>query len=269
MSRVAICTDSSALFPHGVVARLGVTVVPIAITLDGAPFEERDDTLDDFYARLRAGAKVTTSQPSPWAFLAAYRHAAAGGASEVLSIHLDARVSGTLGSAELAARDAPIPVRAVNTSTVSFGVGLCVRAAAEALADGGSAAEATRVAVSAGSLLRNVFVAHSGPPGRLPRASGWSLLEFAEGRAVPSAAGDGLSGALEAMAARVGGGEGEGPLRVAVGHASSSMEHAADALALALASMPHVVDVERYRVGPAVGAHTGGLSFGAFWWPAA
>jgi len=265
MSAVAICTDSSALFPDGVAARLGVIVVPIPITLDDSSFDERDDALDDFYARLGAGAKATTSQPSPWAFLAAYRHAAANGASEVLSVHLDGRVSGTLSSADLAAREAPIPVRVVDTGTVSFGVGVCVRAAAEALADGGSAAEAEAAASAAAATLGNVFVAHAGPRGRMPKAPAWALLEFVNGRAVPSTAGNGLSEAIEAMASRVF--HEQGPLRVAVGHAAASTEPAADALALSLAAKPHVVDVERYRVGPAVGAHTGGLSFGAFWWP--
>jgi fatty acid-binding protein DegV len=45
MRVVAICTDSSALFPAGVAERLGVIVVPIAITLDDAPFEEQDETV--------------------------------------------------------------------------------------------------------------------------------------------------------------------------------------------------------------------------------
>ena len=56
----------------------------------------------------------------------------------MISIHLDERVSGTAGSAEIAAREAPIPVNVVATETVSFGVGICARAAAEALAAGAS-----------------------------------------------------------------------------------------------------------------------------------
>ena len=267
MTAVSICTDSSALFPDGVAERLRVTVIPIAITLDGRSFEERADTIDDFYAQLVEGAQVTTSQPSPAAFLEAYADGAAGGASEVLSIHLDARVSGTLGSAELAAREAPIPVTVVDTRTVSFGVGVCVRAAAAAIAAGAStAADAVAAVGRVGAALENVFVAHAGPRGRLPEVAGWSLLEFADGKVVPSAACDGLPRATEAMAVRVL--EQDRPVRVAVGHAATSTEPAADALALSLASMPHVVDVERYRVGPAVVAHTGALSFGAFWWPA-
>ena len=266
MSAVAICTDSSALFPAGLAERLGVTVVPITITLDGVPFEERDDAIDDFYTRLSAGAEVTTSQPSPGAFLTAYTDAAASGASEVLSIHLDARVSGTCGSAELAAREAPIPVTVVDTRTVSFGVGVCVRAAAEAIAAGASSASDAVAAVGrVRATLKNVFVAHARPRGRLSEASGWSLLEFAAGKVEPGAACDALSEAIEAMAARLF--EEEPPLRVAVGHAAPSTQPAADALALSLASISNVVEVERYRVGAAVGAHTGGLSFGGFWWP--
>ncbi len=86
MSVVAICTDSSALFPTGVAERLGIIVVPIAIALDGDAFDEQGESLDDFYTRLSDGANVTTSQPSPGSFLDAYGGAAAAGASEVLSI---------------------------------------------------------------------------------------------------------------------------------------------------------------------------------------
>jgi DegV family protein with EDD domain len=264
MRTVAICTDSSALFPAGVAERLGVTVVPIAITLDGGPVEEQEHAIDDFYVRMAEGARVSTSQPSPGRFLDAYTGAAERGAEELLSIHLDARVSGTLGSAELAAREAPISVTVVDTKTVSFGVGVCVRAAAKAIAAGASARDAAAAARRVGATLRNVFIAHSRPTGRLPDTPAWALLKFADGKVQPSATGDDIAEAIEAMAARVL--EEGGPVRAAVGHAAASTEPAADALALSLASMSHVVDVERYRVGAAVGAHTGALSFGAFWW---
>jgi fatty acid-binding protein DegV len=265
MNAVALCTDSSALFPAGVAERLGIIVVPIAISLEGAPFDEAETPLDDFYTRVGEGARVTTSQPSPGEFLDAYTVAAETGSEEVISLHLDARISGTARSAELAARQAPIPVTVVDSKTVSFGVGLCVRAAARAIAGGASALQATGAARCVSSELRNVFVAHGGQSGRLPDEVGWSLLEFAEGAIEPRAACAGLDEAVEAMDGRVF--EESGELRAAVGHADASTEAAADALALSLESQTHVVNVERYRVGAAVGAHTGPLSFGAFWWP--
>ena len=57
------------------------------------------------------------------------------------------------------------------------------------------------------------------------------------------------------------------PIRAAVGHAAAVSEPAAADLAAKLASSASVRELERYRVEPAVGAHTGSFSFGAFWWP--
>jgi fatty acid-binding protein DegV len=262
---VAICTDSSALFPPGLAKELGVIVVPIAISLDGRAIDVSEDEVDDFYARLTEGAQVATSQPSPGELLDAYARAGAEGAAHVLSIHLDGRVSGTVHSAKLAAGEAPIAVTVVDARTVSFGVGVCVRAAAAAIAAGASAADAASVARKVGAMLRNVFVVHGGASGRLPEMPGWSVLEFGEGAAKPLGSRDNIGDAITAMAAglydevRV--------VHVAVGHAAASTEPAADALALTLEGLSCVLDVERYRVGPAVGAHTGPSSFGAFWWP--
>jgi len=265
MNEVGICTDSSALFPVGAVDRLGITVVPIAITLDGEPFDAREDAIDDFYARLSEGARATTSQPSPGEFLEAYSRVEVGGAEEVLSIHLDARVSGTLASAELAAREAPLRVTTVDSRSVSFGVGVCVRAAADAIASGASVREAAATVARLGATVRNAFVAGAGPAGRVPETRALAVLEFTDGKAEPRGAYDTVGEAIEAMAKRVF--DENRPVRVAVGHAAAATEPAADALALSLASQSHVVEVQRYRVGPAVGAHTGPFSFGAFWWP--
>ncbi len=264
MNGVAICTDSSALFAAGVVERLGVSVVPIAIALDGKPYGAREHEIDDFYARLSAGERATTAQPSPGAFLDAYTSAAAGGATEMLSIHLDARVSGTIGAAELAANEAPIPVTVVDTGTVSFGVGVCVRAAAEAVTAGASGSDAVAAVRRLGAEMQNVFVARGGSA-RVRDESGWAVLEFVDGKTEVLTPCESLHEAVGVMAGRVL--QTERSVRVAVGHAAEAIQPAADALAVTLASSPQALAVERYRVGAAVGAHTGPLSFGAFWWP--
>ncbi|MGH3133052.1 MAG: DegV family protein [Gaiellaceae bacterium] len=270
MSPVALCTDSSALFPPGVAERLGVTTVPIAITLDGEPYDVSEARIDDFYASLSAGEKFSTSQPSPGDFLDAYGRAAASGAREVLSIHLDARVSGTASSAELAAREAPIPVTVVDTGTVSFGVGVCVRAAARCVAAGASATDAAVAARRTGRRLRNVFVAPAVWGGRVGDVGGWAVLEFRDRAATPLQQCENVEEAVADMARRVREGvDAGGPFRAAVGHAAAVVELAADALAGSLSRADRILEVERYRVGPAVGAHTGAFSFGAFWWPIA
>jgi DegV family protein with EDD domain len=261
---VALCTDSSALFPVGVAESLGVIVVPVAVVVDGVASD--DWPIEDFYARLADGSQVTTSQPSPGKFLDAYARAAAAGATEILSVHLDNRTSGTSRSAELAAGDAPIPVTVVDTPTVSFGVGLCVRAAAQALADGAPVHAAAAACRALGATLANGFVARVAQGGRLPDRDGWALLEFADGAVRAGAGCADEEAAVAAIARRVA--ASAGPIHAAVGHASATTERAADELAAALRALPDVELVERYRVGAAVGAHTGPLSFGAFWWPA-
>lgn len=262
---MVVCTDSSALLPAHDVARLGIEVVPIVIALDGeaAP---GDLDADAFYARMAAGASVATSQPSPAEFAAVYAAAAARGAESVLAIHLDERVSGTAASAASAAQISPIPVRVVAAETVSFGVGLCARAAAEAIAAGASACAAEALARRLGSTVRNVFVAAGAPAGRVGRQRDWTVLAFADGETRPLVACESAADAVEVMVAHIL--AAGAPIRVAVGHAAATTEPAAGELAAALADSDLVAELERYRVDPAVGAHSGPLSFGAFWWAA-
>lgn len=265
MSRVAICTDSSSLIPASAAASLGVDVVPVSVTLDGDPFDELTSSLDWFYARLRAGATVTTSQPTPFDFAAAYERAAVRGAESVLSIHLDARVSGTVSAAEVATRDAPLPVRVIDTQAVSFGVALCVRAAAEIAVRGGSAADAILEATRFAGQLQNAFVARGSRGGRVPTVGGWTLLRFTDGVASELwECGSTEEAVQRTMSLAL---HGDEPLAAAVGYAGRELEAAADRLERTLAASDRLTRVERYRVGASVGAHTGPDTFGAFWWP--
>jgi DegV family protein with EDD domain len=265
MSRVAVCTDSSSLLSPPEAASLRVAVARIEVALDGEPFDEVSCGADRFYERLAAGAKATTAPPSPGAMVDVYTDLASRGADEVLSIHLDRRLSGAAASCELAAEDSPVPVTVVDVATASYGVGLCVKEAVARLSNGAPVADAAEAARSLASRLRNAFVAPIAPEGRIPSASGWSVLELAEGVAHVRAASASRDDAVLAMTELVS--RSEQRMRAAVGHASEAVRDAADILAGRLAALG--IEIERYRVAPAVGAHTGGLTFGLFWWPAA
>jgi DegV family protein with EDD domain len=241
-----------------------VDVVPVHVALDGEPFDEGMSSLDWFYERLRAGAVATTSQPSPGELAAVYEQAAARGAQTIVSIHLDARVSGTISSARTAAQLSRIPVTVVDTRTVSFGVSACVRAAAEIVSAGGSAGDAALAASRLGARMHNAFVARGSRGGRVPTLGGWVLLRFAAGVASPIWECASEAEAVERMAMLAL--RDEPPIAAAVGHAGRALEPAADRLAHRL-SHEGVSAVERYRVGTSVGAHTGPDSFGVFWWP--
>lgn len=263
MTAIGLCTDSSALLPHEEAELRGVAVVPVPVALDGAPFE---GGADDFYRRVRSGARAATSTPSPGELLAAYCTAAERGASEAVSLHLDSRLSGVVAAAELAARESPIPVRVVDTRTASFGVALCVRAADEALRRGASAADAASLARGLGSKLRSVFVTCGAAGGRVGGTGGWTVHRMIDGRFQPDDVLASVTDAVAAVAEAVL--EASGLRRVAVGHAAAEVERPAHELALRLEADSSVEAVERYRVLPPVGAHTGPLSFGAFWLPA-
>ena len=113
--------------------------------------------------------------------------------------------------------------------------------------------------------LENAFVAPQTGGARIPATSDWTLWTFADGAASAVSESSGIDEAVDRISTRVL--LGDRPHSVAVGHAAREVEAVADELAHRLGRSSRVLAVERYRVGPAVGAHTGPDSFGAFWWP--
>lgn len=128
---VAIVTDSTASLPEGAAERWGIGVVPLDVVIDGVPHVEGVDlTPGDLLAALTSGGKVSTSQPPPAAFAAAYDRAAASGAREIVSIHLSGDLSGTVRAAQLAAETSPVPVHVVDSRAVAMSLGFAVLDAA-------------------------------------------------------------------------------------------------------------------------------------------
>ena len=134
---VAIVTDSTASLPEDLAASHGIAVVPLHVVLGGRQYSEGVDvTTAELAAALRKFTTVSTSRPSPQAFLDAYEAAAAGGADAVVSVHLSSDMSGTVGSAALAASQSPIPVEVVDSRSVGMAVGYAALSAAEAARQG-------------------------------------------------------------------------------------------------------------------------------------
>ncbi|HEX6516610.1 MAG TPA: DegV family protein [Nocardioidaceae bacterium] len=150
MSRpVALVTDSTASLPPDLAAHRGVIVVPLQVVIGARCYDEGVDggaTPQTVAEALRDWVPVSTSRATPAAFAEAYGKAAAAGAEEVLSIHISGEMSGTFESAQLAARQSPVPVTAVDTRQLGMGTGFAVLAAADLLDAGASAAEAAEAA---------------------------------------------------------------------------------------------------------------------------
>ncbi|MFB7515110.1 DegV family protein [Streptomyces sp. NPDC056144] len=148
MSRhVAIVTDSTAYLPRQTRERHAITTVPLTVVIGDRALEEGTEISARSLAEaLQKRRPVTTSRPSPEIFAEAYREAAEAGARGIVSLHLSAEVSGTYDAAVLAAKDAPVPVRVVDTRMMGMALGFCAVAAAEVAEAGGSLDEAVAAA---------------------------------------------------------------------------------------------------------------------------
>ena len=275
---IGLVTDSNAQLPAELVERYGVEVVPLTVTVDGIEYLEGVDLdADAFYAGFEARRpSVSTAQPSPGRFAAAYEAVADRGATEILSVHIGSSVSGTVNSARLASQVSPVPVRIVDTGTASFAVSLCLWASAEAVAAGATLPEAATAAERASATVGNVFVVGALD---VARAGGRLAGDVSDTAAatIPVLT---LSGgvmqqvercrdrdeAADVMARFVRAG---GPsLRVGVGLSDSGTLPLVAALEDRLRAAPEVQELVRYRIGPSVGAHTGPGTVGTMFAPA-
>ena len=131
---IRILTDSASDILPAEAEQLGVTVIPLNVTLeDGTVLRDGIDmTPSEYYTHLAACRKLpTTSQPSPEQFERLYLDAAAAG-DEVLGIFLSDALSGTGQCARLAADLANVDnVVFVNTENVCLGQSLLVRLAVQ------------------------------------------------------------------------------------------------------------------------------------------
>ena len=139
---IRILTDSASDILPAEAAQLGVTVIPLNVTLeDGTVFRDGlDKTPSEYYAQLAACKKLpTTSQPSPELFEKFYAEAAAAG-DEVVGIFLSHELSGTYQCAKLAADMANVDnVLFVDSGHVCLSEALLVRLAVQ-LRDSGKTA---------------------------------------------------------------------------------------------------------------------------------
>ncbi len=152
---VRVVTDSTADLPPELAAGLGIEVVPLFVHFGDEQLRDGVDiSSEQFFRRLQREARTpTTSQPPPGAFREVYRRLAAEGASGIVSIHISAKLSGTVASAQQGAANLDgADVRVVDSGSVSLALGMAAVAAAESARAGASLEEV--IAVAEGKLRR-------------------------------------------------------------------------------------------------------------------
>jgi DegV family protein with EDD domain len=140
MRQVRIVTDSTCDLPLALCEEMGIIMVPLNVHFGEVVYRDQIDLDSDQFLRLLAknADLPKTSQPASGLFEETYARLCADG-SEVVSIHLSSKLSGTLHSAEIA-RDAlrsRCIIDVVDSRSASLGLGLIVLSAAQ-LANSGA-----------------------------------------------------------------------------------------------------------------------------------
>ncbi|WP_027480471.1 DegV family protein [Deinococcus pimensis] len=139
---ISIVTDSTSDLQAAQLSQGNIRVVPLYVLFGGAMLKDGVEINPSAIFRgVREGKKTpSTSQPSPAEFAEAYRSALET-SEHVLSIHISGQLSGTVGSARLAAQEFDGRVTVVDSRSVSGGLGLQVLRAAARAAEGRSPQE--------------------------------------------------------------------------------------------------------------------------------
>ncbi len=156
---VVVVTDSTASLPPEVADKRGLVVVPLQVVIGADVYDEGSDgaTPELVAAALKEFRPVSTSRPTPAALLEVYEECVRQGATEIVSVHLSSDMSGTFESAQLAARDASVPVVPVDSRQVGVATGYAALSAADVVDAGGSAKEAAEAALARAERCRSLF----------------------------------------------------------------------------------------------------------------
>src|SRR5450830_1029294 len=144
---VAIVTDSSSDISKDICEKYNIAVAPLYVMFGNETY--RDDgkqlTLKAFYDKIRVSPMMpTTSQPTPGDFLEIYKELLKTHDS-IINILISKKMSGTIASAELAAKELPdADITTIDSEKVHMPCGFIAIKAVEMAAKGASKEEILR-----------------------------------------------------------------------------------------------------------------------------
>ena len=148
MAGVRVVTDSTADIPEALMRQWNVAMVPLSVNFGTESLKDKVEiTHDEFVRRLKASGRTlpTTAQPPPGLFEETYRRLADEGADSIISLHLSEKLSGTCGSARIAAEEVAdrVKVEVIDSKSISLGLGFLAIEAARVAATGADLAAVT------------------------------------------------------------------------------------------------------------------------------
>ena len=144
MADIAIVTDSTSDIPEELRKKYNISIIPLTIHFGQEEYADDGSclTIEEFYQKIKDSPHFpTTSQPSPGSFIQLYRKLFRDHKS-IISIHISDKLSGTMGSALLAAQDMKgEDLTVINSKAAHAPLGLIVLRAARMNIEGSSKQE--------------------------------------------------------------------------------------------------------------------------------
>jgi DegV family protein with EDD domain len=270
LANVQIVTDSTAYFSKEYADKNHIRVVPLSVTFSGLTNDEGfPGEFEEFYHKLETSKDFpTTSQPSIEAFATAFQEILASG-SEIVTIVISEKLSGTFNSASAAAAMvAPDKITVIDSETSVANLKLLVEIARGMAEKGSSRAEiAAAVDREKKRMSINLTVGsleYLRRGGRLSGAQAMigSLLNvkpivgLIDGKLEAVAKVRGKNKALEFMIGEVP----DNAVHITVCHILN-LEEAQEVRDRLREKFPHI-DVDIDEIGPVIGSHLGPKSLG-------
>ena len=158
--KLAIVTDSVSDISPKIAKELNIKVVPLTVIFGTEQFLDGIELSNaEFFKKLETDPNhPSTSQPSPEAFVKTYEKLLKKG-YEILSVHVSAKLSGTINSAEQAIKTIDTnKIKIIDTGSASMAQGLVAMSAARAAKNAKSLDELADIAENT-SKKTTVFVA--------------------------------------------------------------------------------------------------------------
>lgn len=277
---LTVVVDSSCDLPDAVIDRHGIVVVPLQVIAGDQTLLDREELRgSELYDRMRAHDTFTTSQPTPAAFVRAFSDARSQG-DEVLGMFIAGALSGTLASAQVAARAAGKGegMRVLDSRSASLGLGLLAVRAMELAEQGWTldaiVPELDRVRDQSGALFTVDTFDNLLRSGRVSRGRAWlgGLLDIKpilelnrDGRVVPLDRVRGRDALIPRVLRHLDRRLAARPLRLRVGVVHAGVPEIAKRLHDELVARYTPIDCFVSHITAALGVHTGPGAWGVFY----
>jgi DegV family protein with EDD domain len=285
--QTAVVCDSSASIPEGFRSKLNIRLVPIYIHHGDKMWRDLVDIKqEEFYRWLPTVNKLpTTAYPGPADFLKIYEELAEEGVSEIVSIHVSSKSSGTYQAAVTASKMAEekqpgLRIHAVDSLNVAMCHGWMAIEAARAASQGAGikeiAALLARIVPVAGMIQTADTLKYLHMGGRIGSATHMlgnllnikPLIGMRDGVIVPLGRERSLSKAYETMATIAEKDIGAGG-RIKVAFVHTAAPERAEALRAIFEDRFTCVESIIAELSPSLGVHSGPGASGVCYFPAA